>query len=201
MKCSKRMKLVSAILVCCVMKVGLTDGDLSNVNSSITIHANDQLVNAIDLPLPFVVSDWAMLSKYYSQNSTFAPADIYDVDTSTLSGVTGVAAITNTSSGTLEVRYGPNAPGPMANNGYALAPTRESLRGNTFHVYELPICFTNIEDSQSSLSAPKPGTPIGVFGDSNLGTNCYYATDPYSTAIAEVQGTVSLPTRMNGASS
>lgn len=158
---------------------------LSGTSSTISGNANSYLVNAINTPLPFVTSAWSMLSTFYSQNSSFAPAGVYAVDTSFLSNV---SSISNTSNGTLEVRYGPSAPGPLANNGYALAPTRVTLRGNTFYVYALTQCFTNVTDSLTSRQTPQVGTPIGLFSNSNLGTNCVYAADPYTAAINQVQG-------------
>lgn len=183
-------KTLVSILAFCLIESGFADSDLSSIGSSITNNANNQLVNAINLPLPFVVSVWSMMSNYYSTTSAFAPTGLYAVDTSILSNVT---SINNTSYGTLEIRYGANAPGPMANNGYALAPTRVTQNGNTFYIYELPQCFTNIISTVRGLVQAREGANSDAFGNSNLGTNCVYAANPFSAAIAEVEGTGTAP--------
>lgn len=181
----KRLKLIMASLIFSFSGASFADSLLSSINSSIGNSADNQLMLGINQSLPFVVADWAMIANYYSQNSTFPPVGIYAVATSILSGVN---SITNTSYGTLDITYGAEAPGPLANNGYSLAPTRVTLRGNTFYVYELVQCFTNITDSMTSEQTPKPGTPIGIFSNSNLGANCLYAPNPSLAAIAVVQG-------------
>lgn len=185
MKWLKTTKVIAISLALGLSSNGFTASFLAGSSSSISGNADSYLINAINVPLPFVTNAWSMLSTFYNQSSSFAPTGVYAVDTSFL---TGVSSISNTSSGTLEVRYGPTAAGPLANNGYALAPTRITLRGNTFYVYSLPQCFTNITDSMTSRKAPQIGTPIGLFSNSNLGTNCVYAADPYTAAINQVQG-------------
>lgn len=191
----KLIPILTTTLLLLFVNTNFASG-LSSIGSSISNNANNQLINAINQPIPFVVSDWAMLSSYYSQNSSFAPAGLYAVDVSVLSGVN---SITNTAFGTLEIRYGSNAPGPMAGKGYALAPTRVSSKGNVFYVYELVQCFTNIIDSPLGLNTPKEGSPSSVFGNSNLGTNCSFSLDPYSAAVSEVNGTSTNPAATNQA--
>ncbi len=194
MKTVKFAKIILASWVGCFSGIAASAG-LSNIGTSISTNADAQVVNGINLPLPFVVSVWSMLSNYYGQNSNFPAAGLYAVDTSVLSGMN---YISNTAFGTLDVCYGPTAPGPLASNCYSLAPTRITLRGNTFYVYELVQCFTNITDSLTSRASPQPNTPIGVFGNSNLGTSCLFASDPSSAAVAVVQGSGTSPTQQNG---
>jgi hypothetical protein len=152
--------------------------------SSITDGANNYQIIFLNKTVTFVSTDWSMLTNYYNQNSTFPQANAYAIDTSFLPGVT---SITNTASGTLEVKFGATAPGPMAGNGFALAPTRVSLRG-VFYVYELVQCFTNITDSMTNQEPPQQGTLINLFSKSALGTNCMYASDPYTAAVNQVNG-------------
>ncbi len=190
MKSLNIKKILACALAISFIQTSLADADLPNIGSSITNNANNQLISAINLPLPFVVSVWSMMSNYYSSTSNFPPANTFAVDTSIL---TNVNIITNTSYGTLEVHYGPNAPGPMANKGYALAPTRVVRKGNIFYIYELTQCFTNIMRSAPNLLQVKQGTNSDIFGNSNLGTNCSYAEDPYAAAINQVEGNGTAP--------
>ena len=180
----RRLKL-KGLVIFGLMVMGLNShaGGLS----SITDGANNYQIIFLNKTVTFVSTDWSMLTNYYSQNSTFPQANAYSIDTSFLPGV---SSITNSISGTLEVRFNATAPGPMANNGFALAPTRVSLRGNTFYVYQLPQCYTNITDSMTNQEVPAPGTLISLFSNSALGTNCMYASDPYATAINQVNGVV-----------
>lgn len=191
----KSLKTLFAGVVLAFSGACLAGGSLSSINNSIANSADNQVMMGINQHLPFVVSDWAMLANYYSQNSSFPSVGIYAVSTTILSGVN---SISNTAYGTLDIIYGPNAPGPLANNGFSLAPTRVTLRGNIFYVYELPQCFTNITDSMTSQHAPQTGTPIGVFSNSNLGVNCLYAPNPSLAAIAVVEGTNSAPPQQGG---
>lgn len=165
----------------CLASNVFADAALSNIVNN----ANNHQVIFLNKSVIFVTADWTLLSNYYSQNSSFPPANIFAVDTSFL---TGVNSITNSASGTLEVRFGSTAPGPIAGGGFALAPTRVTVRSNTFFVYELPQCYTNITDSMASRETPAPGTLISLFSQTNLGTNCVYAADPYTAAINQVNG-------------
>jgi hypothetical protein len=189
MKYSNKVNILAAVLACCVIKTSFADG-LSTIGSSITNNAEQQIINAINLTLPFVVSDWGMLATYYNQNAAFPPAGAYAVDTSI---ITGVTSITNSSAGTLEITFAPTAPGPMAGKSFVLAPTRIERQGNIFYVYELAQCFTNISNSLTALNNPPLGTPISLFSNSNLGTNCVFSADPYSAATKEVQGNPTAP--------
>lgn len=152
--------------------------------SSIVDDANNYQIIFLNKTVVFVATDWSLLSNYYSQNSNFPPANVFAINTSFLPGVT---SITNSASGTLEVRFDSTAPGPIAGNGFALAPTRVSLR-KVFYVYQLPQCYTNITDTMASTQTPVPGTLISLFSNSSLGTNCMYAADPFTAAINEVNG-------------
>lgn len=196
------LRLIKKILFlsfsCSVFSISFADMGLSSINTSISNNADKKMTGAINVTIPFVVSNWAMLAAYYNQNSAFPAAGIYAVDTSILNGV---KSITNSNYGTLEIRFSADAPGPMANNGFALAPTRVSRQGNIFYVYELAKCFTNTLDSVTTLNNPQPGTPSNIFNNSNLGILCVYAQDPYTAAINEVQGGTIDPSNQNGASS
>lgn len=179
-----KQKIITKLAVAGLAFSLMSSGFASSL-SSITSNANNYVINSINNSLFAVVVAWTALTNFYSQNSSFPAAAVYAVNTTFMPGV---SSITNSASGTLEIRFGPTAPGPLANNGFALAPTRVTLRGNTFYVYALTQCFTNVPDSMTDAAAPLPGTPSALFGNSNLGTNCLYAADPYSAAVNQVQG-------------
>ncbi len=178
MKTVKAAKIMLASLACCFSSVALSDSFLSG--NSITNTADSQVVTAINANLGFASSMWSMLAAYYSQTSGFPPAGTFDIASQLLpNGVT----IVNNSNGILVLTFGSIAPGPLANNSFALTPTCVSLRGNTFYVYELPQCFTNIVDSVTTSGPPQPGTAISVFAKSNLGIKCVYAASPEGAAL------------------
>ncbi len=179
----RRLKLKGLVMLGLIaMSFNSNAGGLS----SIMDNASNYQIIFLNKTVTFVSTDWSMLTNYYSQNSTFPQANSFAIDTSFLPGVT---SITNSASGTLEVRFGATAPGPMAGNGFALAPTRVSLR-KVFFVYELPQCYTNIVDSMTNQQTPTPGTLVSLFSSSSLGTNCMYTADPYTAAVNQVNGVI-----------
>lgn len=196
MKHPKMTKTILAgVAYCLSSTLCVASSGILSVGTSISAAANAQQVMEINQLLPFVVSNWSSLSGANSQGSGFPAANQFAVSDTILNQGT---SITNSNNGTLEVRYGPNASGNLANHGYALAPTRVTLRGNTFYVYELPKCFTNIPDSLTSQQAPVLNSVSALMGSSDLGAVCFYAEDPYAAAISAVQGTDIAPQQPSG---
>ena len=187
MKHPKSIKIFLATLTLCLSSsVFAVSPGLQSIGTSIGQSADNYSVMAINSTIPFVVSTWAMLSNNYSQTGTAPAAGLLAVS-STVLGNNGTT-ITNTSFGTLDIGFGPGSPGSLEGKGFSLSPTLITLHGNTFLVYELVQCFTNITDSMTSQQTPQPGTSIALFGNSNLGSNCVYAANPSAAAVAAAQG-------------
>lgn len=177
----KASKIIATALALSITSVGFSDTTQIGNNAKIFV------INALNNSTTFVSTAWSMLANSYNLNPVFQPAGAFSLNTAF---IPGVAFIRTSASGTLEVGFGPTAPGPLANNGFALAPTRVSLNGTVVYLYQLPQCYTNIMDELGPAQAPQPCSPSMLISASNLGTNnCVYMPDPYAAAIAEVQGT------------